>query len=136
MKLEICQECGPTIKPPLTQEVFRYAGPRLPECDLKSYAEGVTKGAWREQILSLESRRNKRHAPVCAVLCSVPATEGFSDRCENAVRDAFTLTDTCWDQCMLGDVKWGREKNHKNARLKVPYISENIDMQNKDFRVT
>lgn len=51
----------------------------------------------------------------CVALRSVPATEGFSDRCEKAVRDAFTLTDTCWEQCMLGDVKWGREKNHKNA---------------------
>lgn len=143
MKLEICQECGPTIKAPLTQEVFKHAGPRLAECDFKSYAENVTKGAWREQILSLESRRNKQHVPVCVVvlcccvvlccvvvlycavlLCcvalrSVPATEGFSDRCEKAVRDAFTLTDTCWEQCMLGDVKWGRGKNHKNARLKV-----------------
>ena len=67
MKLEICQECGPTIKPPLTQEAFKYDGPRLPESDLKSYTESVTEGAWREQILWPGSRRNKWHAPVCVV---------------------------------------------------------------------
>lgn len=47
----------------------------------------------------------------CVVLCcgSMPAIEGFSDRCENAVRDAFTPMDTCWEQCMLGDVGGGEK---------------------------
>lgn len=62
----------------------------------------------------------QEEAAACtSVCCVVIRASGFSDRCENAARDAFTLTDTCWEQCMLGDVKWGQEKNHKNARLKV-----------------
>lgn len=58
----------------------------------------------------------------CTSVCCVvfrASDWGLSDRCENAVRDAFTLTDTCWEQCMLADVKWGWEKNRKNARLKI-----------------
>lgn len=37
MKLEICQECGPTIKPRLTRE----PGPEA--AGARSYAESVTK---------------------------------------------------------------------------------------------
>lgn len=37
----------------------------LPKCDFKTYAEC---GPWREQILSLQSRRDRRHEPVCVVL--------------------------------------------------------------------
>lgn len=64
MKLEIYQECGATVRP-LWPETL---GPGSQNVTSRSFAESVTKGAWREQILSLKSRRDMRRAPVCVVL--------------------------------------------------------------------